>query len=101
MEDVNEKDIVLSSDRYHGGRSAGRLRTENADRHGKYSAGGKKPYRRRPLSQPEASGTTGSGTAGAGWAVTLTAWHDNDEAMMNALADVVNEALAGKYHPEI
>lgn len=31
-----------------------------------------------------------------GEAVTLTAWHDNDEAMMNALADVVNEALAGE-----
>lgn len=27
--------------------------------------------------------------------VVITAWHDNDEAMMNALADVVNEALAG------
>ena len=25
--------------------------------------------------------------------VTITAWHDNDEAMMNALADVVNEQL--------
>ena len=25
--------------------------------------------------------------------VTITAWHDNDETMMNALADVVNEAL--------
>ena len=25
--------------------------------------------------------------------VTITAWHDNDEAMMNALADVVNEKL--------
>lgn len=29
-------------------------------------------------------------------AVIVTAWHDNDEAMMNALADVVNEALAGQ-----
>lgn len=28
--------------------------------------------------------------------VTVVAWHDNDEAMMNALADVVNEALAGE-----
>lgn len=27
-------------------------------------------------------------------AVTITAWHDNDETMMNALADVVNDALA-------
>lgn len=26
--------------------------------------------------------------------VTITAWHDNDEAMMNALADAVNQALA-------
>ena len=26
-------------------------------------------------------------------AVVITAWHDNDEAMMNALADVVNEGL--------
>lgn len=26
--------------------------------------------------------------------VVINAWHDNDEAMMNALADVVNEALA-------
>lgn len=26
--------------------------------------------------------------------VVITAWHDNDEAMMNALADVVNKALA-------
>ena len=26
--------------------------------------------------------------------VTIVAWHDNDEAMMNALADVVNDALA-------
>lgn len=30
----------------------------------------------------------------AGEAVTITAWHDNDETMMNALADVVNEALS-------
>lgn len=28
--------------------------------------------------------------------VVITAWHDNDESMMNALADVVNEALAGE-----
>lgn len=32
----------------------------------------------------------------SGEAVTITAWHDNDEAMMNALADVVNEKLAGE-----
>lgn len=28
-------------------------------------------------------------------AVEIVAWHDNDEAMMNALADVVNEKLKG------
>lgn len=28
--------------------------------------------------------------------VEITAWHDNDEAMMNALAEVVNEQLAGE-----
>lgn len=33
---------------------------------------------------------------GTGEAVTITAWHDNDEAMMNALAEVVNNALAGE-----
>ena len=32
----------------------------------------------------------------SGEAVTVTAWHDNDEVMMNALADVVNEKLAGE-----
>lgn len=37
----------------------------------------------------------GSGAQASGEAVTITAWHDNDEAMMNALADVVNEKLAG------
>lgn len=26
--------------------------------------------------------------------IVITAWHDNDEAMMNALADVVNQALS-------
>lgn len=36
------------------------------------------------------------GTQASGEAVTITAWHDNDEAMMNALADVVNEKLAGE-----
>lgn len=29
-------------------------------------------------------------------AVIITAWHDNDEAMMNALADVVNQTLDGE-----
>lgn len=29
-------------------------------------------------------------------AVEIVAWHDNDEAMMNALADVVNEKLKDK-----
>lgn len=32
----------------------------------------------------------------SGEAVTITAWHDNDEAMMDALAAVVNEKLAGE-----
>lgn len=36
------------------------------------------------------------GTQASGEAVTITAWHDNDETMMNALADVVNEKLAGE-----
>lgn len=31
----------------------------------------------------------------SGDAVEIVAWHDNDEAMMNALADVVNEKLKG------
>lgn len=43
--------------------------------------------------QEEADGAD-SGAQPAGEAVVITAWHDNDEAMMNALADVVNEALA-------
>gem|GEM_PF-7112153 len=43
----------------------------------------------------EPSQEEASGQQEPGGAVTLTAWHDNDEAMMNALADVVNEALAG------
>lgn len=33
---------------------------------------------------------------GTGEEVIVTAWHDNDEAMMNALADVVDEALADR-----
>lgn len=37
-----------------------------------------------------------SGAQASGEAVTVTAWHDNDEAMMNALADVVNEKLSGE-----
>lgn len=32
----------------------------------------------------------------SGDAVEIVAWHDNDEAMMNALADVVNEKLEGE-----
>lgn len=32
----------------------------------------------------------------SGDAVVITAWHDNDEAMMNALADAVNEKLKGE-----
>lgn len=37
-----------------------------------------------------------SDTQTSGEAVTITAWHDNDEAMMNALADIVNEKLANE-----
>lgn len=40
----------------------------------------------------ENTGSTSEG-ADASEAVTITAWHDNDEAMMNALAEVVNEKL--------
>ena len=32
-------------------------------------------------------------------AVEIVAWHDNDEAMMNALADVVNEKLKETTRP--
>lgn len=38
----------------------------------------------------------GSVEQSSGDAVVITAWHDNDEAMMNALADVVNEKLKGE-----
>lgn len=41
-------------------------------------------------------GDTSADDGQAAEAVVITAWHDNDEAMMNALADVVNEALAGQ-----
>ncbi len=45
--------------------------------------------------QEEASDEEQAGGASAsGEAVTITAWHDNDEAMMDALAAVVNEKLA-------
>ncbi len=37
-----------------------------------------------------------SDTQTSGEAVTITAWHDNDEAMMNALADIINEKLANE-----
>lgn len=87
---------MLSSDRSDGGRAACRLWSENADRNGEYAA------KRYGGGQTEASAQTeepsqeeASGQQEPGGAVTLTAWHDNDEAMMNALADVVNEALAG------
>lgn len=45
--------------------------------------------------ETENTGSTSEGSDGAGAseAVTITAWHDNDEAMMNALAEVVNEKL--------
>ena len=39
---------------------------------------------------PETAGEAAEKNAEA---VVITAWHDNDEAMMNALADVVNEEL--------
>lgn len=38
----------------------------------------------------------GTSEESSGEAVVITAWHDNDEAMMNALADVVNEKLKDK-----
>lgn len=38
----------------------------------------------------------GSVEQSSGDAVVITAWHDNDEAMMNALADAVNEKLKGE-----
>lgn len=48
--------------------------------------------------QPEQEEASEEGQAGgasaSGEAVTITAWHDNDEAMMDALAAVVNEKLA-------
>ncbi len=45
--------------------------------------------------QEEASDEEQAGGASAsGEAVTITAWHDNDEAMMDALDAVVNEKLA-------
>lgn len=41
----------------------------------------------------EAAQTEEKTAQSSGDAVVITAWHDNDEAMMNALADVVNERL--------
>lgn len=41
--------------------------------------------------QPEENEEQSSGEE-----VVITAWHDNDEAMMNALADAVNEKLKGE-----
>lgn len=50
--------------------------------------------------EPEQTETSDSGqdngASVSGEAVTITAWHDNDEAMMDALAVVVNEKLAGE-----
>ncbi|MDE6600785.1 MAG: extracellular solute-binding protein [Lachnospiraceae bacterium] len=46
------------------------------------------------MTQTEESGKTDGQSSGD--AVVITAWHDNDEAMMNALADVVNEKLEGE-----
>lgn len=48
----------------------------------------------REMTQTEESGKTDGQPSGD--AVVITAWHDNDEAMMNALADVVNEKLEGE-----
>lgn len=49
---------------------------------------------KREMTQTEESGKTDGQPSGD--AVVITAWHDNDEAMMNALADVVNEKLEGE-----
>lgn len=43
--------------------------------------------------ETKASETAGEAAEKNAEAVVITAWHDNDEAMMNALADVVNEEL--------
>lgn len=45
---------------------------------------------------PEDAQTEETADQPSGEAVVITAWHDNDEAMMNALADVVNEKLKGQ-----
>lgn len=44
----------------------------------------------------EEAQTEENGEQSSGDAVVITAWHDNDEAMMNALADAVNEKLKGE-----
>lgn len=50
--------------------------------------------------QPEQEESSDEGqdneASASGEAVTITAWHDNDEVMMDALASVVNEKLAGE-----
>lgn len=45
---------------------------------------------------PEDVRAEGATEESSGEAVVITAWHDNDETMMNALADVVNEKLKDK-----
>ncbi|MDE5938284.1 MAG: extracellular solute-binding protein [Lachnospiraceae bacterium] len=48
----------------------------------------------REMTQTEENDKTDGKSSGD--AVVITAWHDNDETMMNALADVVNEKLEGE-----
>ena len=43
------------------------------------------------------AGTDGQPEEPSADAVEIVAWHDNDEAMMNSLADVVNEKLKGDH----
>jgi len=59
------------------------------------SAGTEESSKENGTAETENTGSTSeeSGDAGTSEAVTITAWHDNDEAMMNALAEVVNEKL--------
>lgn len=49
-----------------------------------------------PKTTPEDTQAEGAAEQSSGEAVVITAWHDNDETMMNALADVVNEKLRDK-----
>lgn len=47
-------------------------------------------------SQSSSEAAASSEATASSEAVIITAWHDNDEAMMNALADVVNQTLEGE-----